>query len=163
MNKRLNNSAMNFVHDNSILSADEDISLITYRPIGIVHSPYKALGDCPRQPSLSGEVEGIVELFPEYVEGVEGIEHLSHILLVCHFHLSEGYSLMVEPHGSKRHGRGVFATRAPARPNAIGISVVRFIKIEGNKIHFMDVDLVDGTPVIDIKPYPIQCYPSNNW
>ena len=91
-------------------------------------------------------------MFPEYAEGLMDIEGFSHIILIYHFHLSRKPSLKVKPFmDDKAHG--VFAMRGPSRPNPIGISVVRLVKVEGNVLHVQDVDIVDGTPVLDIKPY----------
>ena len=126
---------------------------IQYRSIGTVHSPYKKLENIPKQPSTVEGNAAIVELYPEYIKGLQGIEKYSHIVLVCHLHLSERYSLKLQPYGGEKPLRGVFATRAPARPNAIGISVVRLTKVNGNRLYLADIDLVDGTPLLDIKPY----------
>jgi tRNA-Thr(GGU) m(6)t(6)A37 methyltransferase TsaA len=106
----------------------------------------------PIQPAGAQDVIGTVEIEPKYAAGLKDIEGFSHIFLIYHFHLSEGYSLTVKPFlDDKLHG--VFATRAPKRPNGIGISVVRLVKVEGRIIHIADVDVVDGTPLLDLKPY----------
>jgi tRNA-Thr(GGU) m(6)t(6)A37 methyltransferase TsaA len=89
---------------------------------------------------------------PEYVDGLRDIEGFSHIILIYHFHLSKGFSLVVKPFMDDRL-HGVFATRAPRRPNSIGFSVVRLIRMEGWTLHIEDVDIVDGTPLLDIKPF----------
>ncbi|RLI77934.1 tRNA (N6-threonylcarbamoyladenosine(37)-N6)-methyltransferase TrmO [Archaeoglobales archaeon] len=125
---------------------------IKYRPIGIIHSPFKEAKGTPIQPPAAKGVKGSIELFEEYVEGLKDIDGFSHIILIYHFHLSEGYSLVVKPFlDDELHG--VFATRAPRRPNPIGLSVVRLIGVEGNILYIEDVDVVDGTPLLDIKPY----------
>ena len=125
---------------------------IKYKPIGMVHSPFVKPKGTPIQPSAAKGVEGVVEIFPEYVEGLEGLEGFSHIILIYHFHLSKKVSLKVNPFmDNEMHG--IFATRAPCRPNPIGISVVRLIGIENNLLYIQDVDIVDGTPLLDIKPY----------
>ena len=93
-----------------------------------------------------------MELFPEYVKGLRDLAGFSHIVLIYHFHLSRPPSLLVRPYMDDVE-HGVFATRAPSRPNPIGISVVRLVGIDGNVIHVRDVDIVDGTPLLDIKPY----------
>jgi tRNA-Thr(GGU) m(6)t(6)A37 methyltransferase TsaA len=125
---------------------------IRYNPIGIIHSPFKEPQGTPIQPKGGKGVEGTVEVFPEYAEGLKDLEGFSHIVLVFHFHLSKGYSLQVKPYlDDKEHG--VFATRAPKRPNPIGISVVRLVRVEGNLLHIRDLDMIDGTPLLDIKPY----------
>lgn len=125
---------------------------IIYKPIGIIHTPFKEIKGMPNQPTAAKDVEGIVEIQPEYIEGLKDIEGFSHIILVYHFHLSVGYSLMVKPF-MHDHFRGVFATRSPKRPNPIGVSVVRLVKVEGGTIYVKDLDIVDGTPLLDIKPY----------
>lgn len=125
---------------------------ITYNPIGIIHSPFKDIKGMPIQPAGAKGIAGTIEIYPEFAEGLKDLEGFSHIILIYHFHLSKGYSLKVKPFlDDNLHG--VFATRAPKRPNPIGISVVRLRKIEGNILRIEDVDIVDGTPLLDIKPY----------
>jgi tRNA-Thr(GGU) m(6)t(6)A37 methyltransferase TsaA len=125
---------------------------VRYSPIGVVHSPYRQPSGTPVQPTAAKDVRGTVEIFPEYVEGLKDMKGFSHIVLLYHFHLSKGCSLLVKPYMDVVE-RGVFATRAPRRPNPIGLSVVRLDKIEGNKLDIRDVDIVDGTPLLDIKPH----------
>jgi len=125
---------------------------IKYRPIGIIHSVFKEPKGTPIQPAGAKGIKGTVEIFPKYAEGLEDIEGFSHIILIYHFHLSKGYALKVNPYmDSETHG--VFAMRGPSRPNSIGISVVRLIGIERNILHIQDIDIVNGTPLLDIKPY----------
>lgn len=125
---------------------------ISYRPIGIIRSPYKETEGTPIQTTGARGVSGRVELLPDYAEGLKDLGGFSHIILLYHFHLSKGYSLRVKPFLDDTP-RGVFSTRAPKRPNAIGLSVVRLVKIEGTTLHIEDVDTVDSTPLLDIKPY----------
>jgi len=125
---------------------------IKFRPIGIIHSPFKEAKGVPIQPSAAKGIEGKVEIFPEYTEGLEDIGNFSHIFLIYHLHLSRKYSLKVKPYMDDKE-RGVFATRAPSRPNPIGISVVELLEVDGNMLHIKNVDIVDGTPLLDIKPY----------
>ena len=125
---------------------------IVYKPIGIIHTPFKQPKGTPIQPISAKGVKGYIEVFPEYAKGLKDIEGFSHIFLIYHFHLVKGSSLVVKPYMDKEL-RGIFATRAPCRPNPIGISVVRLIKVVGNILHVQDVDIVDGTPLLDIKPY----------
>ena len=125
---------------------------IKYRPVGIIHSPFKDCRGVPLQPVAAQGVEGTVEIFPEYVAGLRDIEGFSHIILIYHFHLCREFSLIVEPYLDDRL-HGVFATRAPARPNPIGLSIVRLVRAENEIIHIRDVDIVDGMPLLDIKPY----------
>ena len=125
---------------------------IRYRPIGVIHSPFKQTKGMPIQPAGARGVAGTVEVIPEYGDGLKNLDGFSHIFLLYHFHLSQGYSLMVKPYLDDSL-RGVFATRAPRRPNAIGISVVRLVGIEGCTLHIEDLDIADSTPLLDIKPY----------
>jgi tRNA-Thr(GGU) m(6)t(6)A37 methyltransferase TsaA len=121
-------------------------------PIGVIHSPYKEPKGTPIQPIAGRGIEGTIEVFQEYEEGLKDLDGFSHIILLYHFHISEGYSLKVIPFMDD-HPRGLFSTRAPRRPNPIGISVVQLIKIEGHMLHIKDLDIVDGTPLLDIKPF----------
>jgi tRNA-Thr(GGU) m(6)t(6)A37 methyltransferase TsaA len=125
---------------------------IQFTPIGVIRSPFTRIDDMPIQPAGASGVEGRVELQPEYAEGLKDLDGFSHIYLLYHFHRSRGHSLTVTPFIDKTP-RGLFATRAPKRPNPIGLSVVRLSKIEKNVIHILDVDVLDGTPLLDIKPY----------
>ncbi|MCD6441781.1 MAG: tRNA (N6-threonylcarbamoyladenosine(37)-N6)-methyltransferase TrmO [Candidatus Marinimicrobia bacterium] len=125
---------------------------VKYKPIGVIHSPFKEPKGTPIQPAGAKGISGTVEVFPEYAEGLKDIDGFSHIILICHFHLSRGWSLMVKPFMDNQL-HGLFATRAPARPNPIGISIVRFVKVEGNILHIQDIDIINGTPLLDIKPY----------
>jgi len=125
---------------------------IKYKPIGIIHSPFKEPKDMPIQSAAAMSIKGTVEIFPEYAEGIEDIEGFSHIILIYHFHLSKEAKLKVKPYMDDKL-RGVFATRAPSRPNPIGLSIVSLIGIKGREIHIRGIDAVDGTPLLDIKPY----------
>lgn len=125
---------------------------IHYKPIGIVHSPFKEPNGTPIQPTGAAGIDARVELFAEYSEGLKDLNGFSHIILICHFHLSKKGSLKVKPFLDSKV-RGVFATRSPSRPNPIGLSIVRLVKIEENILYIQDVDIVDGTPLLDIKPY----------
>jgi len=125
---------------------------IKYKPIGFIHTPFKEPKGVPIQPVAGKDIEGKVEILPDYVEGLKDLEGFSHIILIYHLHLSKKASLLVKPYMDEKL-RGVFATRAPSRPNPIGLSIVRLVKIKGNMIYIKDVDIVDGTPLLDIKPY----------
>lgn len=125
---------------------------ITYSPIGIIRSPFRDIEGMPIQPLAAKGIAGTVELAPEYAPGLRDVEGFSHLFLLYHFHLSEGYALEVKPFLDDCP-HGVFATRAPKRPNAIGLSIVRLIRIDQCILHIEDVDIVDGTPLLDIKPY----------
>lgn len=124
---------------------------VTYKPIGIVHSPFKEPKNVPIQAAAS-KTKGTIELFPQYAEGLQDLEGFSHIILLCHLNLVTSHPLIVKPFlDDKLHG--VFSTRSPARPNPIGLSLVRLLKIDGLTLHVKGIDIVDGTPLLDIKPY----------
>lgn len=125
---------------------------VCYKPIGMVHSPLKAEHHTPPRPVSARNIQGTVELLPDYAEGLRDLDGFSHVVLLCHLHLSEGFSLTVKP-PSDTVTHGVFATRSPRRPNPIAMSVVRLSRIDGPVLHVEGLDLVDGTPVLDIKPY----------
>lgn len=135
---------------------------VTYSPIGIIRSPFKEPKGTPIQPFSASGIKGSVEIREEFVAGMKDLEGFSHIFLIYHFHLSTGYSLEVEPFLDENL-HGVFATRAPKRPNPIGISVVRLIGIKDAVLEIEDVDVVDGTPLLDIKPYvpELDCSPAD--
>jgi tRNA-Thr(GGU) m(6)t(6)A37 methyltransferase TsaA len=125
---------------------------IIYQPIGVIKSPFKELEGMPIQPVGACGIKGEIQIKDEYIEGLTDLEEFSHIILIYDFHLSNGFSLKVKPFlDNEKHG--VFATRAPKRPNPIGLSVVCLEKIEGDIIHISNVDIADGTPLLDIKPY----------
>jgi tRNA-Thr(GGU) m(6)t(6)A37 methyltransferase TsaA len=123
------------------------------RPIGVARTPFADKASAPRQPAAARGARGTIELYPELVHALEGIETWSHLWLLYSFHLNEGHwRPKVLPPRSKTK-RGVLATRSPHRPNGIGMSVVRLERIEGPILHVLDVDLIDGTPILDVKPY----------
>lgn len=130
----------------------EIMNEIKYKPIGVVHSPFKEPKGTPIQPRAAKGINGTVEVFPDYAEGLKDVEGFSHIILIYHFHLSKKGHLKVKPY-MDNEPHGVFAMRGPSRPNSIGISTVRLVRIDGNIVHIRDVDIVDGTPLLDIKPY----------
>lgn len=125
---------------------------IKYTPIGIVHSPFKEPKGVPIQSIAGKGIEGTVEVFKEYSQGLEDISGFSYILLLYDLHLTKNPSLKVKPFMDDQI-RGVFATRAPNRPNSIGISIVKLDKIKKNILHVQDLDIIDGTPLLDIKPF----------
>ncbi len=125
---------------------------ISYQTIGTIHSPFAGIAQVPIQPAAANGVRGTVEVFPEFVPGLQDLEGFSHIILLYHFHLVTQARLSVVPFMDDE-SRGVFATRAPSRPNPIGLSIVRLLGIEGNVLTIENVDIVDGTPLLDIKPY----------
>lgn len=126
--------------------------IITYQPIGIVHSPFQDTKNVPIQPAAAQGVRGTVEVFDPFLAGLKDLDGFSHIFLLYHMHRASQTRLVVVPF-LDREPRGVFATRAPSRPNPIGLSVVRLLGIEGTTLQIENVDVVDGTPLLDIKPY----------
>ena len=131
---------------------DNVSSGMEFNPIGTIHTPFKELEGIPIQTVGGQDIEETVELKPELIDGLKDLDGFSHIILLYHFHHADSYSLQVSPYLDKTK-RGVFATRIPGRPNPIGISIVRLKKIEGNILHIKDIDIIDGTPLLDIKPY----------
>ena len=121
-------------------------------PIGIIHSPFQKLEDMPIQPSGAVGIKGTVEVFEEYQPGLKDLEGFSHLILLYHFHRVSSFELQVTPFlDTEVHG--VFATRAPKRPNPIGLSIVQLDKVEGGVLYLGNVDILDATPLLDIKPY----------
>ncbi|HZD58237.1 MAG TPA: tRNA (N6-threonylcarbamoyladenosine(37)-N6)-methyltransferase TrmO [Anaerolineales bacterium] len=124
---------------------------VIMRPIGIIHSPFQNKGRTPIQPSRS-RVKGSVEVYPEFAAGLQDIEGFSHIILLYIFHRSSGYTLKVKPFlDDQMHG--LFATRYPYRPNPIGLSIVELAARNDNILEIEGVDVLEGTPLLDIKPY----------
>jgi tRNA (adenine37-N6)-methyltransferase len=128
------------------------MTTIEFNSIGTIHSPFKDLEGMPIQPIGAIGIKGEIHLNEEYKDGLKDLEGFSHIILIYHLHLIKDYQLEVKPFLDTQK-RGIFATRAPKRPNPIGMSVVRLNKIYGSTIFISDVDIVDGTPLLDIKPY----------
>lgn len=128
---------------------------IELTPIGIIHSPFRNPAGSPIQPSGAKGVKGSIEICEEYRAGLRDLEGFSHIYLLYHFHRSTGYNLSVVPFMDTRP-RGLFATRAPKRPNPIGLSIVRLDKVEDGRLYIQNVDVLDGTPLLDIKPFAPQ-------
>ena len=126
--------------------------MIEFTPIGIIHSLFSKLEDMPIQPAGAAGVKGTVQIFDEYRPGLKDLEGFSHIILLYHFHRSQGFNLNVVPFMDSVP-RGLFATRAPKRPNPIGLSIVQLDKIEDGILQISNVDILDGTPLLDIKPY----------
>ena len=124
---------------------------IILKPIGVIRTPFKSKRETPIQPTRSNAI-GKIELEPEYSAGLTDLVGFSHIYLIYYFHRSSGYELLVKPFLDDRQ-RGLFATRYPARPNSIGISIVRLLAREENILTVGDIDVLDETPLLDIKPY----------
>jgi len=125
---------------------------VTCYPIGIIRSPHTVAAETPIQPVYAQGVEGRAEILPEFEDGLADLEGFSHLFLLYHFHRVGGVRLRVTPFLEDAE-HGVFATRAPCRPNPIGLSVVRLVRREGRLLHLADVDVLDGTPLLDVKPY----------
>lgn len=125
---------------------------VKYKPIGIIHSPFKNLTGIPRQAAGAPDITAKIEIFDEYIDGLMDLDGFSHIVVIFHLHLVKKGSLKASPPWDNRE-HGVFATRSPRRPNPIGISVVRLENIDRNILNISGVDMADGTPVLDIKPY----------
>lgn len=125
---------------------------VTYTPIGVIRTPFTDPKGMPIQPSGAAGVKGRIEVAPEVAAGLKDLDGFSHVILIYHFHRSQGYALEVTPFMDDVP-RGLFATRAPRRPNPIGLSVVRLVRIEGAILHVEDIDVMDSTPLLDIKPY----------
>lgn len=121
-------------------------------PIGIIKTPFDSLEGMPIQPTGASDVEGTIVINKEYEQGLSDLEGFSHIILLYHFHQSKGHNLMVKPFLDDTK-RGLFSTRAPRRPNPIGLSIVQLIKREKNIITINGIDVLNNTPLIDIKPY----------
>lgn len=126
--------------------------MIEVKPIGIIHTPFEDLQGMPIQPAGAAGIRGTVEVFEQYQGGLKDLDGFSHIILLYLFHRSRGFKLEVVPF-LDTHPRGLFATRAPRRPNPIGLSVVRLDRLENGVLHVQNVDILDGTPLLDIKPY----------
>jgi tRNA (adenine37-N6)-methyltransferase len=123
-----------------------------YTPIGNIHSPYKSIVNIPIQNSGAKGKKGTIEIFPEYADGLKDLKGFSHIILLYHLHKVDHVSLLVKPFmDTVEHG--IFATRSPVRPNPIGLTVVKLIDIKDNLLFIENVDMLDQTPLLDIKPY----------
>jgi tRNA-Thr(GGU) m(6)t(6)A37 methyltransferase TsaA len=125
---------------------------IEYQVIGTIHTPFSKTEGMPIQPAGADGIMGTVAVYEKYRSGLKDLEGFSHIILLYHFHQSKGFLLQVKPFMDDQL-RGLFATRAPRRPNPIGLSVVKLNRIEKTTLHIQNVDILDGTPLLDIKPY----------
>ena len=128
------------------------LNKIELTPIGIIRTPYTEPKDMPIQGRFRDDVEGWVELKDEYVPGLKDLDGFSHVILIYYFHRSEAEHLHTRPF-LEQETHGIFAIRSPHRPNHLGLSVVKLRRIEGNRVYFTEVDMLDGTPLLDIKPY----------
>ncbi len=122
------------------------------QPIGYVRSPYTQGSEIPKGLGAKHDAEGMLEILPEYAAGLADVEGFSHLFVIWAFDRSEGFSLEARPPSDNRP-HGVFATRSPRRPNPIGLTVVELLRRDGAKLHVRGVDMLDGTPILDLKPY----------
>lgn len=122
------------------------------KQIGVIHTPFTDPKGMPIQPAGAREVIGTVEILPEFAAGLQDLEGFSHIFLIYHFHRASRTELCVTPFLDS-HQHGVFATRSPLRPNHIGLSLVELLAVEGNRLTVKGIDVLDGTPLLDLKPY----------
>ena len=128
---------------------------IYLKPIGVIHSPFKTVDNMPIQPIGAENVKAVIELYKEFEEGLKDLEGFSHITLIYHLHKVVDFKLQVMPF-MDIETHGIFATRSPLRPNAIGLSTVKLIRIENNLLYIENADILDGTPLLDIKPFIAQ-------
>ena len=126
--------------------------MFTPRPIGFVRSPYKDTGEVPKGLGAKHEAEGTLEILPEFEPGLADIEGFSHLFVLWEFDRVQGFELLGTPPCDDR-SHGVFATRSPKRPNPIGLTVVELLRREGPRLHVRGLDMLDGTPILDLKPY----------
>lgn len=134
---------------------------ITFKPIGLIHSPFTELEEMPIQPSGSLGVKGFFEIHPEFSHALQDLDGFSHLYAIYYFHKVQNWQAKVIPFLDTQE-RGLFATRAPKRPNPIGISLLEIICIKENRIDVNNIDILDGTPLLDIKPYIPQFEPAEN-
>jgi tRNA-Thr(GGU) m(6)t(6)A37 methyltransferase TsaA len=125
---------------------------IKLRPIGIIHTPYKELENMPIQGTFKKNIKGSAQLFKKYQNGLKDVAGFSHLIMIYYFHRSKEERLVGKPFLENRE-HGIFAIRSPHRPNHIGISIVKLEQVKGNIVVFSEVDMLDGTPLLDIKPY----------
>jgi tRNA-Thr(GGU) m(6)t(6)A37 methyltransferase TsaA len=125
--------------------------MFTSRPIGFVKSPYKDAGQVPKGLGAKHDADGVLAILPEFERGLTDIEGFSHLVVLWEFDRSEGFALLGTPPSDNRP-HGVFATRSPRRPNPIGLTIVELLRREGGELHVRGVDMLDGTPILDIKP-----------
>jgi tRNA-Thr(GGU) m(6)t(6)A37 methyltransferase TsaA len=126
--------------------------MFTSRPIGFVTSPYKQPSEIPKGLGAKHEADGVLAILPEFEAGLTDIEGFSHLIVIWEFDRSQGFELMGSPPSDNRQ-HGVFATRSPRRPNPIALTTVELLRREGCEVHVRGVDMLDSTPILDIKPY----------
>lgn len=131
---------------------DREKTMIALRPIGTIHSPFTELENMPIQPSGASGIRGTIAIDHDYIAGLKDLDGFSHIILLYHFHKAKASELVVTPFLDPQE-RGIFSTRAPVRPNPIGLSIVKLIEVTHNLLTIENIDVLDGTPLLDIKPY----------
>ena len=127
--------------------------MFTFRPIGFIKSPYTNTSNIPRGCGAKHEAVGSLEILPEFAQGLLDIEGFSHLYVLWVFDRSTDFDLIAHPPTDEERPHGVFATRSPRRPNPIALTTVELLMREGNALHVRGVDMLDGTPILDIKPY----------
>jgi tRNA-Thr(GGU) m(6)t(6)A37 methyltransferase TsaA len=129
-----------------------NVAMFTPQPIGFVSSPYKDTAEIPKGLGAKHEADGMLRILPEFELGLTDIEGFSHLFVIWEFDRSQRFELLGTPPSDNRP-HGVFATRSPRRPNPIGLTVVELLRRDGALLHVRGVDMLDGTPILDIKPY----------
>jgi tRNA-Thr(GGU) m(6)t(6)A37 methyltransferase TsaA len=127
--------------------------MFTMEPIGVVRSPYVETSQIPKGCGAEHKAEGVLEISSEFEDGLKDVEGFSHLYVIWVFDRATGYDLIAHPPTDEKRPHGVFATRSPRRPNAIGLTVVELLRRDGTKLSVRGVDMLDGTPILDIKPY----------
>ncbi len=134
---------------------------IIFNPIGIIRTPFNEAEKIPRQGRFSEDAAGTIEIFDEFAKGLKDLETFTHAHLIFYFHKKDEALKLLQYPKDRTIPRGVFSIRSPLRPNKIGLTIVKIISVENNILHFTGADMIDGTPLLDIKPYvpDIDCYP----
>jgi tRNA (adenine37-N6)-methyltransferase len=127
--------------------------MFTFNPIGFVKSPFTETSNIPRGCGAKHDAEGTLEILPQFEQGLMDIEGFSHLYVIWAFDRADGFDLVAHPPTDEKRPHGVFATRSPRRPNPIALTVVELLGREGNSLRVRGVDMLDGTPILDIKPY----------
>jgi tRNA-Thr(GGU) m(6)t(6)A37 methyltransferase TsaA len=127
--------------------------MFTPKPVAFIQSPYNTTTEIPKGLGAKHDAEGVIEFLREFEPGLADIEEFSHLFVLWVFDRADGYSLTAQPPTDERRSHGVFATRSPRRPNPIGLTVVELLRREGTSLYVRGVDMLDGTPVLDVKPY----------
>ena len=135
------------------MKCEGETLMFTPQPVAYIQSPYTATSAIPKGLNAKHDAEGVIEFLREYEPGLADIEGFSHLFVIWVFDRADGSSLTAEPPSDEHRSHGVFATRSPRRPNPIGLTVVELLRREGTSLYVRGVDMLDGTPVLDVKPY----------